>query len=53
VLDAELKAALDGGVGPLGLGGPVLEVDTSVPVDVDAVATWVRHQREWWRATPT
>jgi predicted kinase len=36
VLDAQLRTALDGGVGPLGLGGPVLEVDTSGPVDVDA-----------------
>jgi AAA domain len=32
-----LKATLDGGVGPLCLGGPVLEVDTSGPVDVTAV----------------
>jgi hypothetical protein len=38
VLDAQLKAALNGGVGPLSLGGPVLEVDTSGPVDVTAVA---------------
>ena len=38
VLDAQLKAALDGGVGPLGLGGPVLEVDTRGPVDVTALA---------------
>jgi hypothetical protein len=47
VLDAELKPALDGRVGPLGLGGPVLEVDTSAPVDVTAVAAWVKHQLEW------
>jgi predicted kinase len=47
VLDAQLKAALDGGVGPLGLGGPVLEVDTSGPVDVATVARWVRQQPEW------
>ena len=39
-----LKAALHGGVGPLGLGGPVLEVDTSGPVDVTAVARWVKQQ---------
>jgi predicted kinase len=42
VLDAQLKAALNGGMGPLDLGGPVLEVDTSGPLDVDAVARWVR-----------
>jgi predicted kinase len=47
VLDTQLKAALDGGVGPLGLGGPVLEVDTSGPVDVAAVATWINQQPEW------
>ena len=47
VLDAELKAALDGGVGPLGLGGPVLDVDTRVPVDIGAVAAWVKLQPEW------
>jgi hypothetical protein len=38
VLDVQLKAALDGGVGPLGLRGPVLEVDTSGLVDVTAIA---------------
>jgi glucokinase len=27
--------------GPLALGGPLLEVDTTTPVDVDAVAPWV------------
>ena len=32
---------------PLCLGGPALEVDTSGPVDVTAVATWVRQQPEW------
>jgi energy-coupling factor transporter ATP-binding protein EcfA2 len=47
ILDAQLKAALDGGVGPLGLGGPVLEVNTSSPVDVTAVAGWVKQQPEW------
>lgn len=47
VLDAELKAALDGGVGPLGLGGPVLDVDTSAPVDVGAVAAWITRHPEW------
>jgi predicted kinase len=47
VPDAELKAALDGGVGPLSLGGPVLDLDTSVPVDGSAVAGWVKRQPEW------
>jgi hypothetical protein len=47
VLDAQLKAALDDGVGPLGLGGPVMEVDTADPVDVAAVATWISQQPEW------
>lgn len=27
---------------PLELGGPILRVDTSLPVDVDALAEWVR-----------
>jgi predicted kinase len=53
VLDEPLKAALDGGVGPLGLGGPVLEVDTSSPVDVAAVARWVTHQPEWHLPIPS
>jgi predicted kinase len=53
VLDAQLKAALDGGVGPLGLGGPVLEVDTSGPVDVTAVARWVTQQPEWHMPMPS
>jgi AAA domain len=30
---------------PLDLGGPVLRVDTSGPVDVPAVAAWIRTQR--------
>jgi predicted kinase len=53
VLDAQLKAALDGGVGPLGLGGPVLEVDTSSPVDVAVVARWVTQQPEWHLPMPS
>jgi hypothetical protein len=53
VLDDQLKAALDGGMGPLGLGGPVLEVDTSGPVDVTAVARWVRQQPEWHLPMPS
>ncbi len=28
--------------GPLALGGPLLEVDTTKPVDVHAIAAWVR-----------
>jgi hypothetical protein len=52
VPDAQLKAALDGGVSPLCLGGPVLEVDTSGPVDVAAVATWIRQQPEWHLILP-
>jgi predicted kinase len=44
LLSPEITAALDAGVGPLALGGPVLEVDTSRPVDVAAVAEWVRAQ---------
>jgi hypothetical protein len=52
-LDAQLKAALDGGVGPLGLGGPVLEVDTSGPVDVTAIARWVTQQPEWHQPMPS
>ena len=52
VLDAQLKAALDAGVGPLGLGGPVLEVDTSGPVDVTAVASWVKQQPQWHPPMP-
>jgi len=47
VLDAELKAALDRGVGPLDLGGPVLEVDTSRPVEVATVAAWIGQQPQW------
>jgi hypothetical protein len=35
-------AALATGVGPLAAGGPVLEVDTTRPADVEAVAAWVR-----------
>lgn len=53
VLDDQLKAALDGGVGPLSLGGPVLAVDTSGPVDVTAVARWVTQQPEWHMLLPS
>ena len=40
MLSPEIRAAL--GAGPLRLGGPVLEVDTTRPVDLDEVAAWVR-----------
>jgi hypothetical protein len=45
VLSPEARAALVGGVGPLRLGGPVLEVDTTRPVDADEVAAWVQAHR--------
>jgi predicted kinase len=48
LIEPELRAALLAGFRPLGLG-PVLEVDTDRPVDVDAVAAWVRNQPEWRR----
>jgi hypothetical protein len=32
--------------GPLGLGGPLLEVDTTREVNVSAVAGWVEAQRK-------
>jgi predicted kinase len=44
LLSPEIAAALAAGMGPLALGGPVLEVDTGRPVDVAAVAEWVRAQ---------
>jgi hypothetical protein len=42
---AEIRARLERRPGPLGLGGPLLEVDTSREVDVGAVAEWVKVQR--------
>jgi predicted kinase len=42
LLAPEIRATLTGGVGPLHLGGPVLEVDTTHPVDATRVATWVK-----------
>jgi hypothetical protein len=53
VLDAQLKAALDGGAGPLWPRRPVLEVDTSGPIDLAAVATWIRQQPEWYAPAPS
>jgi predicted kinase len=44
LLAPEMKASLARGIGPLHLGGPVLEIDTVQPVDVAEVATWVRGQ---------
>jgi hypothetical protein len=41
----EIRGRLEGGSGPLGLGGPLLEVDTTREVDVTAVARWVKAQR--------
>jgi predicted kinase len=46
VLAPHLKAALNG-IGPLALGGPVLEVDTTRPVDLTPITTWIKHQPEW------
>jgi gluconate kinase len=37
----ELRSRLSTENRPLGLGGPLLEVDTTQPVDVSAVAAWV------------
>jgi predicted kinase len=42
VLGPEINEALARGVDPLRLGGPVLEVDTSRPVDMAKLVTWVR-----------
>jgi predicted kinase len=36
--------AVAASAGPLALGGPLLEVDTGRPADVEAVAAWVRAQ---------
>ena len=44
-LAREVKAALAGGIGPLRLGGPVLEVDSARPVDLARVAAWVLAHR--------
>jgi AAA domain len=42
----ELRTRLAEENHPLALGGPVLEVDTTQPVDVAAVAVWVAHRLE-------
>jgi predicted kinase len=41
LIGPEMKAAVTRGIEPLRLGGPVREVDTSRPVDVAGIATWV------------
>lgn len=38
----KLEEMVQEGCRPLGLGGPLLEVDTTVPVDLDPVLDWVR-----------
>jgi predicted kinase len=43
---AEVRAFVRTENHPLALGGPVLEVDTTQPVDVAAVAAWVAHRLE-------
>jgi predicted kinase len=43
----KLEELVNEGCRPLGLGGPLLEVDTSSEVDVATVADWVRAQSEW------
>lgn len=43
----KLEELVQDGCRPLVLGGPLLEVDTTGDVDVDAVAEWVRAQPEW------
>jgi predicted kinase len=48
-LAPEMRAALAHGPGPLHLGGPLLEVDTTRPVDVARVATWVRASLPIWK----
>jgi hypothetical protein len=41
LIGPEMKVALAGGVEPLRLGGPVLEVDTTRTVDLPEVVSWV------------
>jgi predicted kinase len=42
----ELRERIAQNNGPLALGGPVLEVDTTRPVDIKAVALWVAGARD-------
>jgi hypothetical protein len=46
LLAPEVKAALERGSAPLGLGGPLLEVDTSGRVNLAEVTAWVQAQLE-------
>jgi hypothetical protein len=41
----EIRGRLEQGAGPLGLGGPLLEVDTTQALDVAAIAKWVISRR--------
>ena len=43
----KLEELVQEGCQPLGLDGPLLEVDTTGEVDLDAVVAWVRAQPEW------
>lgn len=43
----KLEQLIDDCSAPLGLGGSLLELDTSGPVDVEAVVSWVRATPEW------
>jgi len=46
--DRDFDTWLETGRGkPLALGGPLLDVATTDPVDVDAVVGWIRGQPEW------
>lgn len=40
----ELRLRLRRGTQPLGLGGPVLEVDTTRTVAIDTIAAWIEQQ---------
>jgi len=41
-IDDDEVAGWAADAGPLALGGPLVEVDTTTPVDLEAVAVWVR-----------
>ena len=43
----KLEELVQEGCRPLGLGGPLLEVDTTESVDIEAVVAWVLAQPEW------
>lgn len=46
----ELRARLERGQHALALGNSVLQVDTTDPVNVEAIAGWVRSQPSWQAA---